>query len=63
MGDCQLSLSEEERQVLADLLAQTLKAKRVEEHRTRAMNYRDVVLNEERVLQQVLEKLGAASPA
>jgi hypothetical protein len=63
MGDSQLTLTEEERRLLADLLERTLKAKRVEEHRTRALTYRDVVLHEENLLQQVLDKLGAMSPA
>lgn len=61
MGDFQLTLSDEERQWLADFLTRTLKAKRVEEHRTRAPGYRDIVLQEENLIQQVLEKIGAMS--
>jgi hypothetical protein len=62
MSEFDLTLSEEERDLLADLLVRTLKAKRVEEHRTRAMTYRDIVLHEEVVLEQILDKLGAMMP-
>lgn len=62
MREFQITLSEEQHETLTELLIRTLKAKRVEEHRTKTISYRDRVLREEHVLEQILHKLGAMSP-
>ena len=58
MAESHLTLTAEERDYLVVLLEGVLKDKRVEEHRTRAPSYREVILNQERLIASVLEKLG-----
>lgn len=60
MTDTQLLLTNEERDYLSNLLAGVLKEKRVEEHRTRAPSYRQVVLEQETIIAGLLHKLEAA---
>lgn len=54
----QLSLTAEERDVLADLLATALKNTQVEEHRTRAPGYREHIVRREEAIRSLLGKLG-----
>ena len=58
MTATQLDLSESEREYLARVLETTLKNHRVEEHRTRSPTYRETVIKEEKLLEQLLAKLG-----
>jgi hypothetical protein len=58
MAESQLTLSAEEREYLANLLETVLKEKRVEEHRTRTLTYRQYVVHEEDVINSLLSKLG-----
>jgi len=58
MVDTPLVLSIEERSFLVQLLETSLKNRRVEEHRTRTPSYRQQVLEEEKLLEQLLTKLG-----
>ena len=58
MADLQLTLSTQERDCLVHVLETTLKNHRVEEHRTRAPSYREQILQEEKLLEQLLSKLG-----
>jgi hypothetical protein len=58
MTDMQLTLSLPERDCLAKVLESALKNDRVREHRTRAPSYREYILEEEKLLEQVLIKLG-----
>lgn len=52
-----ISLTEEERAQLLNWLEQRLRDKRVEEHRTETAAYRDYVLHEEAILEQLITKL------
>jgi len=52
-----LSLSPEERSLLRNFLAQKLREKRVEEHRTESFEFREYVQREEELLQGLLDKL------
>jgi len=58
MGESQFTLSAEERNYLVQVLEIALKNHRVEEHRTRAPSYREQILQEEKLIEQVLAKLG-----
>jgi len=58
MADTSLSLTADERSYLVHLLETSLKNHRVEEHRTRTPSYREQILQEEKVLEQLLAKLG-----
>jgi hypothetical protein len=58
MGDTQITLTVDERNYLAQVLESALKNHRVEEHRTRAPSYREQILQEEKILEQLLAKLG-----
>jgi len=58
MAECQLTLSAPEREYLARGLETLLKNHRIEEHRTRTPTYRETVLAEEKLLEQILAKLG-----
>ena len=60
MAEIQLTLSPPEREYLVQALETILKNHRVEEHRTRSPTYRENVLAEERILEQVLAKLDSA---
>jgi hypothetical protein len=58
MAESQLTLTAEERAFLIGLLEMTLKETRIEEHRTRTLNYRQYVLEKEQIIAAVLSKLG-----
>ena len=58
MAEMQVTLSAEERDYLIQVLETSLKNHRVEEHRTRAPTYREKILQEEKLLAQLLTKLG-----
>jgi hypothetical protein len=58
MGDTQITLTADERSYLVQVLESALKNHRVEEHRTRAPSYREQILQEEKILEQLLAKLG-----
>jgi hypothetical protein len=60
MGDLQLTLSDAERQFLISHLETVLKERYVEEHRTRTPSYRQEILRQEALIQQVLTKLRPA---
>jgi hypothetical protein len=55
-----LTLTEEERAQLLNVLEQVLRDKHVEAHRTEAFNYRKVVEREEALLQSLVDKLSRA---
>jgi hypothetical protein len=55
-----LLLTQEERAQLSSLLDQALRDKRIEVHRTDAIEYRKQVQQEETVLQGLVEKLRRA---
>ena len=57
MADSQLTLTDEERAFLADLLEITLRDTRVEEHRTRTPIYREAVVHREEMILALLAKL------
>ena len=58
MGESQIMLSDEERTCLVDVLQSALKNRRVEEHRTRAPTYREQILEQEKLIENMLAKLG-----
>jgi hypothetical protein len=58
MADTSLSLTADEHSYLVHLLETALKNHRVEEHRTRTPSYREQILQEEKMLEQMLTKLG-----
>jgi hypothetical protein len=58
MDESQITLSGEERACLVELLQSALKNRRVEEHRTRAPTYREQILEQEKLLENMLAKLG-----
>jgi hypothetical protein len=58
MADVQLSLSDQERAYLGELLERALKETRIEEHRTRSPSYREHVLHDEALMEGLLAKLG-----
>jgi hypothetical protein len=62
MPDSQLTLTDEERTMLVELLETSMKNILVEEHRTEAMSYRKRVLDKENAIARILEKLKAKSP-
>jgi hypothetical protein len=57
MAELQMTLSDEERQYLVELLEITLKDTRIEEHRTRTPLYRENVLRQEGLIEGLLNKL------
>jgi hypothetical protein len=57
MAQLQLTLTTEERDFLADLLERSLNDTRVEEHRTRAPSYRELIVKQENLIIAVLAKL------
>ena len=61
MAESQLTLTAPEREYLVGLLETVLKEKRVEEHRTRTLSYRQYVVQEEDLIRALLGKL--AQPA
>ena len=58
MAELQMTITTEEREYLTGILNELLKEKLVEEHRTRKPSYRAVVVNEEKMIQGLLTKLG-----
>ena len=58
MEESQITLSEEERACLVEVLQSALKNRRVEEHRTRAPTYREQILEQENLIENMLAKLG-----
>ena len=60
MGDLQFTLSDAERQFLINHLEAVLKERYVEEHRTRTPSYREEILRQEALIQQLLTKLRPA---
>ena len=58
MADAQLTLTADERSLLVQTLEAALKTHRVEEHRTRTPIAREQILQEEKLLEQLLTKLG-----
>jgi hypothetical protein len=52
-----LTLNNEERQFLIELLTHELKEKRIEEHRTGFNTYREIVTHQEEVIESLLNKL------
>ena len=63
MTELQLFLNGDERECLIELLKTALRDKRVEEHRTRAPNYREHIIHQAELLNGVLQKLGELSPS
>ena len=61
MNALELSLTQDERGFLISLLESALKEKRVEEHRTKKLEYRQIVIADELHLQNILAKLHDAS--
>ncbi len=57
MADKNLTLTAEESKYLVELLEKTLKETQVEEHRTRAPTYREHILQQEKLAQEILNKL------
>lgn len=58
MTETTMKITADERTFLLELLERTLKETRVEEHRTRAPNYREFVLKQESVIASLMGKLG-----
>ena len=63
MADFQLTLTDEERTLLAEFLTHELKEKRVEEHRTDSLAYRQIVARQEQLIERLLNKLGPVAVA
>jgi len=59
MSDTNMTLTQEERDCLTELLQLAIKEARVEEHRTRTLSFREHILEREHVLADILKKLGA----
>jgi hypothetical protein len=57
MAEQSLTLSDQERQMLQELLETMLKETKIEEHRTRTLSYRQFVVEREKALESVLNKL------
>ena len=57
-----LVLDDEERATLLRVLQQVLKEKRLEEHRSDAIAYRQAVEKEEHILEQLVDKVKALNP-
>jgi hypothetical protein len=58
MSESQLTVTADEREYLLGLLETVLKEKRIEEHRTRTLSYRQHVIHEEDLIRSLLGKLG-----
>jgi hypothetical protein len=58
MTDCQLTLNDEERGYLVEILQRALREAQIEEHRTRTPTYREHVLHDEGLIAGLLAKLG-----
>jgi len=58
MADTLLTLNNEERNCLVDMLELALKETRIEEHRTRTPSFREHIVRHEQVITGLLSKLG-----
>jgi hypothetical protein len=58
MTDTQVTLTAQECKQLIELLETVLKETKIEEHRTRAPSFREVILQKEALIVSVLRKLG-----
>jgi uncharacterized protein YeaC (DUF1315 family) len=63
MTDFQLNLTDEQRELLVEILSHKLKEKRVEEHRTDSMDFKKIVAHQEQLIEELLSKLGHAAVA
>ncbi|MCC6493563.1 MAG: hypothetical protein IT424_11145 [Pirellulales bacterium] len=63
MSEFQVTLTEDERRLVSDILEHVLKSKRVEEHRTRTPSVRGIVVAEEQLIESVLGKLNHIAAA
>ena len=61
MADLQLTITESERDYLADLLGKVLKETSIEEHRTRKLSYREHIVQQENLIRQLLEKISKSA--
>jgi hypothetical protein len=59
-GTITLALNDEERSLLLGFLEQGLRDKRVEEHRTDALDFKDYVRRQEDILEGLITKLRRA---
>jgi len=59
MVEHQLTITTDERDFLVNLLQSALKEARVEEHRTRAPSFRELILKKEQAMIDLLTKLGS----
>jgi hypothetical protein len=57
MAEQPLTLTAEERQCLLELLEELRKETAIEEHRTRTLSYRQFVVQREKLIESVLNKL------
>ena len=62
MDSYALSLSQDERDVLVDILENALKTVRIEEHRTDALHAKEVIRARELRIESLLRKARAARP-
>jgi len=58
MSELHLTLNDQERECLRELLTRALKETRVEGHRTRGPNYREHLVEQEHCIAGLIEKLG-----
>jgi hypothetical protein len=58
MPNTTITVTEDERRQLAEILNASLKEKLIEEHRTRAPQRREAVLHDEAIITSLLTKLG-----
>ena len=57
MAELRLTLTDQERQTLMDILKVVLKQMQIEEHRTRTPSFREHVIQQEDAIKAVLDKL------
>lgn len=61
MAESSVTLNDDERKFLVELLEVCLKDTQVEEHRTRTISYRDHILHRGNLIANLLQKLGKAA--
>ncbi|MBM3996271.1 MAG: hypothetical protein FJ303_19275 [Planctomycetes bacterium] len=61
MAEAVVNFTAEERDFLAELLKLVLKDVQIEEHRTRALSYREHIVQKGEMINALLKKLGKAS--
>ena len=61
MVDSSLSLSDEEREFLIEMLRSELKQKRVQEHRADSLDFKHMVAHQEALIEGLLNKLSGAA--